>query len=88
MKFDVPCARSNQMVGISATRNRSRRALATSSMPISNPVSESIPTSRTKSVEYALNELVASRVPTRPNQYRERPARRESMLLSNGPPIC
>ena len=40
-------ARSSQIVGISATGRRSRRALATSSMPISKPASDSMPTSRT-----------------------------------------
>ena len=49
-------------------RQPRRRALATSSMPISKPASDSMPTSRTKSVEYALNEFVASRVPTRASQ--------------------
>jgi hypothetical protein len=56
------------MVGSSATGRRSRRALATSSMPTSKPESDSIPTFRRNSTEYALNELVASRVPTRASQ--------------------
>ena len=76
------------MVGISATGRRSRRAFATSSMPISKPVSESMSTSRTKSTEYALNEFVASRVPTRANQNNDSPAKRDSWLLTNGPSIC
>ena len=44
-----------------------------------------MPTSRTKAVEYALNELVASRVPTRASQKRLTPAARESAPLRNGP---
>ena len=52
------------MVGSSATGRPRRRALATSSMPSSNPASESMPTRSTNAREYALNELVASWVPT------------------------
>ena len=51
LKFDIPAWRSSQMVGISATGSRIRLALAVSSIPISNPSRESIPTWRMKSVE-------------------------------------
>ena len=44
MKLDMPWSRSNQIVGSSATGSRARRALATNSIPISNPASESMPT--------------------------------------------
>ena len=47
LKLDTPNARSSQMVGISATGRRSRRALAVSSSPISKPARLSMPTSRT-----------------------------------------
>jgi hypothetical protein len=51
LKFDIPAWRSSHMVGISATGRRSRFAFAVSSMPISNPSLESIPTCRTNAVE-------------------------------------
>ena len=88
LKFDTPVGRSSQIVGISATGSRSRFALAVSSIPISKPSRESMPTSRTKLVEYALNEFVASRVPSRANRRSERPAVRDSMPLTSGPPTC
>jgi hypothetical protein len=50
-KFDTPACRSSQMVGISATGRRMRLALAVSSMPISNPSRESMPTALMNSVE-------------------------------------
>ena len=50
-KLDWPSCRSSQIVGISATGRRMRVALAVSSMPISNPSLESIPTCRTNDVE-------------------------------------
>ena len=81
-------ARSSQIVGISATGRRSRRALATSSMPISNPASDSMPTSRTNSVEYALNEFVASRVPTRAEPVQRQAGQSRQLLLTAGPPTC
>ena len=71
---DSPSWRSSQIVGISATGRRSRVAFAVNSRPISKPVLDSMPTSRTKSVSYALKLLVASRVPTRANQVQS-PAR-------------
>ena len=69
------------MVGTSATGRRSRRALAVSSRPISNPLRLSMPTSRMNSVEKALKLLVASRVPTRPKAPSERPAVLDSSRL-------
>ena len=74
LKFDTPAWRSSQIVGISATGSRIRRALAVSSMPSSKPSRESMPTARTKSVEYALNEFVASRVPMCASSRSDRPA--------------
>ena len=75
-------------MGISATGSLNLRAFAVSSIPISNPPVLSIPTMRTNSVEYALKEFVASRVPTRANRCSERPAVLESRVLSAGPPTC
>ena len=72
--------RSSQMVGISATGRRRRRALAVSSRPISKPLRLSMPTSRMNSVEYALKLLVASLVPTRPTAERGTSAAGEQAL--------
>ena len=49
--FDSPVCRSSQIVEISATGSRSRRAFAVSSRPISKPLRLWMPTSRTNSVE-------------------------------------
>ncbi len=57
-------------------------------MPISKPSRESMPTLRTKSVEYALNEFVASRVPMRARIPSERPAAFDISPFSSGPPTC
>ena len=51
LKLDSPKVRSSQIVGISATGWRKRRALATSSRATSKPESDSIPTRCTNSVE-------------------------------------
>ncbi len=83
-----PSVRSSQIVGISATGRRRRRALATSSIASSKPASDSIPTSCTKARSYALKELVASWVPTRANQYSDTPARRENVDFTHGASIC
>ena len=85
LKFDIPACRSSQIVGISATGIRIRRALAVSSMPISKPSRESMPTFRTKSVEYALNEFVASRVPMRASSPSDRPGRLRHQPLQQRP---
>ena len=85
---DDPAVRSSQMVGISATGNRSRRALAVSSRPISKPCLLSMPTSSTNERRYALNEFVASRVPTLANSRRVWPAVRERNVLKRAPPTC
>jgi hypothetical protein len=87
-KFDTPAWRSSQIVGISATGSRIRRALAVSSMPSSKPSRESMPTDRTNSVEYALNELVASLVPMRARTRSDLPAVFDIKPFSPGPPTC
>jgi hypothetical protein len=74
LKFHCPLVRSSQIVGISATGRRSRRALDTNSRPTSKRASEPMPIVLTNSVEYALKEFVLSRVPTRAKRWSESPS--------------